>query len=285
MKKLIAVAAALMLILSGCAKRSADSEYDREELSHVQFTDGDGNPGGKRIYKYYPNGLLADMSVNDSVGNSVLYESYTYDEDGNMTKKDIYSETEHEMHIYTYEKSLLVTEETTIEAVSGKNKASENEDAEYIESESHVPYSLSTYSYTSDSEKELVTVTDSEGNVTEMRRFIYDDEGRLKKERIFSGSESYLGGIEYTYGTSGDLPILKEYVGQASSVYSKEEMTYENGNLVKTVRYDKNGALCETVTIDYDSEGRRSVVTRINSDGSFDAVNNYYYEKYISLIG
>lgn len=117
MKKSLSVILALLsfsLLFSSCGKNEK-AEEPKEELSHVQFMDGEGNPGGKRIYKYNLAGLVADMSVSDSLGEGVLYESYKYDSDGNMTVKDVYSETEHEKHDYAYKNGLLYTDEITQE--------------------------------------------------------------------------------------------------------------------------------------------------------------------------
>ena len=62
-------------------------------------------------------------------------------------------------------------------------------------------------------------------------------------------------------------------------------MTYSGENLVKTVRYGKNGAVSEVITVEYDDKDRKSVVTRSDADGNVNAVNKYYYENYVSLIG
>ena len=35
----------------------------------------------------------------------------------------------------------------------------------------------------------------------------------------------------------------------------------------------------------YDEKGRRSVVTRTDADGTVNAINKYYYENFVSLIG
>ncbi len=273
MKKVLIFTVAAALILSGCTKNNTVEYEDKEELSHIQFTDGEGNPGGKRIYKYYPGGLVADMSVNDSLGNSVLYESYTYSDDGNMLTKDIYSIDQHEAHTYTYKDKLLVTEEVVL-----------------TPSDSDVPddvisHWFDRYTYSADGEKESIETVDDNDEVVKITRFIYDDEGRVKKERIFSGNESYLGGTEYTYEGDLEKPVLKEYVGQASEKYSKEELTYKDGLLTETVRYGKDGKVFETITVEYDSQNRKSIVTSYNADGEADAINNYFYENYISLIG
>lgn len=287
MRKAFAVVSSLLslsLIFSSCGKKGKPEE-PKEELSHVQFMDGEGNPGGKRIYKYNLSGLVADMSVSDSLGGSVLYESYSYDADGNMTLKDVYSETVHERHELIYKNGLLYTEEITQEPIKGAKK-SENEDAEADASEEKdIPYRKDTYSYNDSGKKDEVKSTDRDGEVTEIRRFIYDDNGRVKKERIYGGYENYRGGTEYTYEGTGENPVLTEYVGEASSKFSKEEMTYSGKNLVKTVRYGKNGAVSEVITIEYDDKDRKSVVTRSDADGNVNAVNKYYYENYVSLIG
>lgn len=286
MKKSLSLILALLsfsLLFSSCGKNEK-AEEPKEELSHVQFMDGEGNPGGKRIYKYNLAGLVADMSVSDSLGEGVLYESYKYDSDGNMTVKDVYSETEHEKHDYAYKNGLLYTEEITQEPIKNEKK-SENEDAEAIEERESLPYRKDTYSYNSDGEKEEVKSTNRDGEVTEIRRYIYDDNNRAKKERIYDGNENYLGGTEYTYEGKNEEPVLTEYVGEASAKFSKEEMTYSGENLVKTVRYDKSGAVSEIITVEYDEKGRRSVVTRTDADGTVNAINKYYYENFVSLIG
>lgn len=284
MKKVFALAASLVLLLSACADSDVPKET-KEELSHVQFLDGEGNPGGKKMYKYNIDGLTADMSVSNSLGESVLYESYAYDEDGNMIKKDVYSETEHEEHIFTYKNGVLKTEEITQEEIK-KGKKSANEDAEATEEKKNSPYKLDEYYYNEDGTTDRIESKNSDGDVYEIKRYIYDDEGRVKKERIFSGGESYLGGVEFTYEGTAEEPSLKEYVGTASSAkYSKEEMTYEGENVVKTVRYGKDGKVAEIITVEYDDKDRRSIVTRTDAQGVVDAVNKYYYENYVSLIG
>ena len=287
MRKIFPVLSSLLfvsLIFSSCGKPE-NAEEPKEELSHVQFMDGEGNPGGKKIYKYNLAGLVADMSMSDSLGDSVLYESYGYDSDGNMTSKDVYSEDMHERHDFVYKNGLLYTEEITQEPLKGVKK-SENEDAEASAEESNnLPYRKDTYSYNADGEKEEVKSTNRDDAVTEIRRYIYDDSGRLKKERIFDGYENYLGGTEYTYEGNGDKPILTEYIGNSSSKFSKEEMTYSGENLTKTVRYGKNGDISEIISVEYDDNDRKSVVTRSDADGNVNAVNKYYYENYVSLIG
>ncbi len=283
MKGFLAFVAAALLLFVGCGDNRTQ-KTQREELSHIQFMDGKGNPGGKRIYKYNLEGQTADMSVSNSLGDSVLYESYAYDDDGNMIKKNVYSETEREVHIYTYEDGLLKTEEITLSEISS-GKKSENEDAESGEERSSTPYRLDEYNYDSDGRLDFIEARNAAGELSEVKRYVYDDEGRVKKERIFGGKEEYLGGTEFTYESDGENPVIKEYVGSASEKYSKEEMTYKGDKLVKTVRYDKSGKLSEVITIEYDEKDRRSLVTRSNSDGETDAINKYYYENYISLIG
>lgn len=286
MKKVFSVLLSLCLIpalFSACGKNEAEKEL-QEELSHVQFMDGEGNPGGKRIYKYNLEGLVADMSVSDSLGDGVLYESYKYDSDGNMTVKDVYSDTEHEKHDYAYKNGLLYTEEIVQEPIKNAKK-SEIEDAEATEKKEALPYRKDTYSYNDDGKKDEVKSTNRDGKVAEIRRYIYDDEGRIKKERIYDGSENYLGGTEYTYEGNSEDPVLTEYIGEASAKFSKEEMTYSGEKLIKTVRYDKSGAVSETVTVEYDEKDRRSTVTRYDANGEVNAVNKYYYENYVSLIG
>lgn len=283
MKGLLALSIALLLLFAGCSENETE-KTQTEELSHIQFMDGEGNPGGKRIYKYNMEGQTADMSVSNSLGDSVLYESYAYDSDGNMIKKNVYSETEHELHIYTYRDGLLETEEITSKEIS-KGQKSKSEDAESAEERASAPYRLDEYNYDSEGRLDFIEARNAEGVVSEVKRYVYDDDGRVKKERIFGGSGEYLGGTEFTYESEGDNPILKEYVGSASEKYSKEEMTYKGDKLVKTVRYDKSGRLSEVITIEYDEKDRRSLVTRSNADGETDAINKYYYENYISLIG
>lgn len=275
MKKLALLFAAVLFLIPGCGKKTEDTEI-REELSHIQLTDGKENPGGKRMYKYDVDGNMTSMTLSDSLGESVIYESYRYDADGNMTSKDVYTDTEHERHEYVYKNSLL-TEEKICQSEIVKN-------SDGTEKEINQKIYTDFYTYNSDAKTEYIEQKNEDSETVKITGYIYDDEGRVKKERIFDGAENYLGGIEYTY-ESGEKPVMKEYVGEASDKYSKEEMTYSGENMVKTVRYAKDGAVSEIITVEYDNKNRKSVVTRKDGEGVVNAINTYYYENYLSLIG
>ncbi len=275
MKRLVLILAAMLILIPGCGKQKDDSGV-REELSHIQLTDGEGNPGGKRMYRYDVDGNMTSMTLSDSLGESVIFESYAYDKEGNMTKKDVFTDTEYEIHEYTYKNSLL-SEEKICQGEIVKN---EDGSEEKINQKIHTDF----YSYNKDKTIDYVEEKNEDEETVEITRYIYDDEGRVKKERILDGEENYKGGIEYTY-ESGENPVLKEYVGEASDKYSKEEMTYQGDNMIKTVRYAKDGSVSEIITVEYDENNRKSVVKRANGEGVVDAVNIYYYDNYLSLIG
>lgn len=275
MKRLVLILAAILILVPGCGKQKDDSGV-REELSHIQLTDGEGNPGGKRMYRYDVDGNMTSMTLSDSLGESVIFESYAYDKEGNMTKKDVFTDTEYEIHEYTYKNSLL-SEEKICQGEIVKN---EDGSEEKINQKIHTDF----YSYNKDKTIDYIEEKNEDEETVEITRYIYDDEGRVKKEQIFDGEENYKGGIEYTY-ESGENPVLKEYVGEASDKYSKEEMTYQGDNMIKTVRYAKDGSVSEIITVDYDENNRKSVVKRANGEGVVDAVNIYYYDNYLSLIG
>lgn len=275
MKRLVLILAAMLILIPGCGNKKDDSGV-REELSHIQLTDGEGNPGGKRIYRYDVDGNMTSMTLSDSLGESVIFESYAYDKEGNMTKKDVFTDTEYEIHEYTYKNSLL-SEEKICQGEIVKN---EDGSEEKINQKIHTDF----YSYNKDKTIDYIEEKNEDEETVEITRYIYDDEGRVKKEQIFDGEENYKGGIEYTY-ESGENPVLKEYVGEASDKYSKEEMTYQGDNMIKTVRYAKDGSVSEIITVDYDENNRKSVVKRANGEGVVDAVNIYYYDNYLSLIG
>lgn len=275
MKRLVLILAAILILVPGCGKKKDDSGV-REELSHIQLTDGEGNPGGKRMYRYDVDGNMTSMTLSDSLGESVIFESYAYDKEGNMTKKDVFTDTEYEIHEYTYKNSLL-SEEKICQGEIVKN---EDGSEDKINQKIHTDF----YSYNKDKTIDYIEEKNEDEETVEITRYIYDDEGRVKKEQILDGEENYKGGIEYTY-EAGENPVLKEYVGEASDKYSKEEMTYQGDNMIKTVRYAKDGSVSEIITVDYDENNRKSVVKRANGEGVVDAVNIYYYDNYLSLIG
>ena len=275
MNRLVLILAAMLILVPGCGKQKDDSGV-REELSHIQLTDGEGNPGGKRMYRYDVDGNMTSMTLSDSLGESVIFESYAYDKEGNMTKKDVFTDTEYEIHEYTYKNSLLSEEKIC----QGEIVINEDGSEDKINQRIHTDF----YSYNKDKTIDYIEEKNEDEETVEITRYIYDDEGRVKKEQIFDGEENYKGGIEYTY-EAGENPVLKEYVGEASDKYSKEEMTYQGDNMIKTVRYAKDGSVSEIITVDYDENNRKSVVKRANGEGVVDAVNIYYYDNYLSLIG
>lgn len=275
MKRSALLLAAILILIPGCGKNANDSGV-REELSHIQLTDGEGNPGGKRIYRYDVDGNMTSMTLSDSLGESVIFESYDYDEEGNMTEKDVFTDTEYERHEYTYKNSLLYEEKIYQGEIVKNSDGSE----EKVNQKIHTDF----YSYNKDKTIDYIEEKNEDAETVKVTRYVYDDKGRLKKEQILNGEGNYLGGIEYTY-ESGENPVLKEYVGEASNKYYKEEMTYQGDNLIKTVRYAKDGSVSEIITVDYDENNRKSMVKRADGDGEVNAVNIYYYENYLSLIG
>lgn len=275
MKRSALLLAAILILIPGCGKNANDSGV-REELSHIQLTDGEGNPGGKRIYRYDVDGNMTSMTLSDSLGESVIFESYDYDEESNMTEKDVFTDTEYERHEYTYKNSLLYEEKIYQGEIVKNSDGSE----EKVNQKIHTDF----YSYNKDKTIDYIEEKNEDAETVKVTRYVYDDKGRLKKEQILNGEGNYLGGIEYTY-ESGENPVLKEYVGEASNKYYKEEMTYQGDNLIKTVRYAKDGSVSEIITVDYDENNRKSMVKRADGDGEVNAVNIYYYENYLSLIG
>lgn len=100
------------------------------------------------------------------------------------------------------------------------------------------------------------TVTTMDGIVR--REYLYDEVGRLAKERLYDG-ETYLGGVEYTY--AGDELTMKEYLGAAAVIYLREE--YDGDT---TAFYDTDGTLLYRETGETDEHGTR-LVTRFSPDG------------------
>lgn len=275
MKRLVLLLAAVFILAPGCGKKTEDTKI-REELSHIQFTDGENNPGGKRMYRYDIDGNMTGMTLTDSLGESVIYESYRYNDDGSMSRKDIYTDKERERHEYVYENSLLSEEKISRSEIVKNSDGTDREINQKVYTDFYI--------YNNDKTVDYIEEKNEDSETVKITRYIYDDEGRVKKERILDGEGNYKAGIEYTY-ESGENPVMKEYVGEASDKYSKEEMTYQGDNMIKTVRYAKDGSVSEIITVDYDENNRKSVVTQKDGEGVTVAVNTYYYQNYLSLIG
>lgn len=141
----------------------------------------------------------------------------------------------------------------------------------------------------------------SNGDITSITEYKYDEQGKLKEEKNTSGDKISL--ITYTYDNSGNLIEHKKTVNgevqvQNSWVYNdkgilteyywsngRQKNVYdENGNVISYIRIDENGIEIPENKLEYDESGRLIKVIVYNEDGSEYVSSIYSYDSNGNLI-
>ena len=251
-----------MFSFTACEDSDTTPYQNEEKLSYTEMLNGDGSIAKRWYYKYYIDGEISTSMKCAEDGTCIQRNEYTYN-DKNLKDTEI---------IYLLGKKTSVTEFTY------------TEDDKIKTEKVYLPDGITetVYHYKDNGDEDFVEKFNASGEIVSVKYCVYDETGNKTKERFFDGNENYTGGIEYTY--EGSLLITKEYVGNTSPEFSKEEYTYNGENVVKTILYDKNGTRAYTDNAEYSGE---KCMHRMRVDSANNIVYTWdaYYDSFLSLIG
>jgi len=278
LKKLLSSLFILTLFFTfvSCQKPT-ESIYSGEKKSYTEKIKGDGTVEYRWYYKYNPNGEISTSMRCIEDGTCVQRESYTYDETNALVSKTIYilgKKVSYTEYIYS-------------------------EDGKLHMEKTNLPdeYKETIYEYFPDGNISTLKDYNLAGEFIGMKSLSYDGSGNLISEKFYDGNDNYLGGITYIYENS--KLTTKEYDGNQlllinetdskgeitkTSVISRENYYYEDGNVTKTFYFDSEGNRLYTETAEYEND-RCMHRMRVDEDNAIIFTWNAYYDSFMSLIG
>ena len=196
-------------------------------------------------------------------GNGNLVTEYTYNSDGNLTKSIftyyMLDNTYRGKTIvkYTYEKGLLIKEETFY-AKKGQEMS---------------PYLEGYIEYTYDDSGNIIKEYSKNYGENYTREYTYDKNGNIIKEVTFNHETEKTLTYEYTYDDNGNQikSITTSYEGDVS-IY---EYAYDSrGNMIKEVSATKDGQLA---SYEYIYNKSNKLITIIYTDFILGETTTYHY--------
>ena len=228
---------------------------DGKDLSSTN-TNANGNVTYKEEYTYL-NGKKASLirTWNDSEGNFVDSESYTYDENEKVVSAiDKYSDGSTEE--YTYVNGNLVKQEN--KDAEGNLTYSET-DFEYDDNGNRIKY---TYTYYYDSSEPSSTTVSREyyasNNYIKYRKYEYSSKNYSE---TWYDEKSYGRELEYKY-TQGDGVVTSHYT------YKYDD----DGNRIETKYYDNEGNVSQTISYEYNADGYKTKVSNVTPNYLWETI-------------
>ncbi|MCQ2462340.1 MAG: fibronectin type III domain-containing protein [Clostridia bacterium] len=279
MKKVISFILAMIMIIGGFSILSTVSfakEVKAEKISYVctkerTFLTDSMDPEEETTYTYDSNGNLTKKREFDEIGINTI--TYSYDSKGNVIRRRCNDNID---TTYTYDSNGNLIEEFE------KN----GDGWDYYDDDCVTRTNTYTYDGKSNLTKAVVKYSDG---YTYTTTYTYNSKGNLTK-KVTKYSNGHTSTTTYTYDSKGNLmkKVVKDSDGDTTTYTYGDDWTTQTatctydskGNLIKKAIKDFNG---NTTTYIYDSKGNLTKKVEEDSDGR-TYTTTYTYDSNGNLI-
>lgn len=204
-----------------------------------------GNLENITQYHYLPDGKLGKKEIMSNSNKLLLSCSYEYNNEGKMTKIDIYNTIEQKKNIITYDDA-KDSASHSIFSEDGKILSTYKEDShnvvfcEYINEQLH---QSTTYNKNNGSSEE--STFDNLGSLISTKKF--DSTNVLTEEKLYNQGSLVQRNV-YRYNKQGLRTEKLEYIGNSNTIEKQFIYSYDkNGRKTKMDVYNANGKILEYV--------------------------------------